>query len=302
MMSLAINTKSKILFKNRNFKSEMKNIINFIVLLCICQFGFGQEINNKGFSDFKNDPDFPAFNKELIIDINNSSVAGYAFIANGENPKETVIMTHGMPGNDNQFDIAQSLRRTGRNVIHFNYRGSWGSEGDFLYSNSLNDVDEIINYLSTPKVSKKLRINTNALVLLGRSYGGGIALIQGSKNEKVKKIIAISSMNAGSEKHPINDLSKLDRWKAYLNKQVMLNVKPSFFLQDIYNNKEKYDVVTYKNQLKKKKVLLIEDTENNLNWIELLENVDHKMLASDHSFISNRIELINLVIKWLNNN
>lgn len=280
----------------------MKRIIISIIIILIYQYGFGQKINNKAFSDFTNDPDFPAFNKEMIINIKGSSVAGYAFIASGKKPKETVIMVHGLPGNDNQFDIAQSIRRTGRNVIHFNYRGSWGSQGDFLYSNSLEDVDEVIKYLSRAENSKRLRIDTNAFVLLGRSYGGGIALIQGSKNERIKKIIAISSMNAGSDTHPINDLSKLSRWKKYLKKQIMLNVNPTVFLQEIFDNKEKYDVVTYKNQLKEKKVLLIEDTQNNKNWISLLENVDHKMIPSDHSFISNRIELTNLLIKWLKSN
>ncbi len=280
----------------------MKKIITSIIIILIYQSGLSQTVNNVAFSDFVNDSDSPSFNEEMIINIKGTSVAGYAFIANGENLKETIIMVHGLPGNDNQFDIAQSIRRTGRNVIHFNYRGTWGSHGDFLYSNSLEDVDEVIKYLSNAENSKRLRIDTNAFVLLGRSYGGGIALIQGSKNEKVKKIIAVSSMNAGSDTHPIQDLSKLSRWKKYLNKQVMLNVTPTVFLQEIFDHKEKYDVLTYKDQLKKKKVLLIEDTQNNQNWIKLLENVECKMIESDHNFISNRIELTNVLIEWLNIN
>ena len=279
-----------------------KIIVAIIIILLIHLNGTGQPIHVEAFSDFTNDSEFPAFNKEMIIKIKGSSIGGYAFIANGGNLKETVIMTHGLPGNDNQFDIAQSLRRTGRNVIHFNYRGSWGSDGDFLYSNCLEDVNEVIKHLSNEENSKKLRIDTNAIVILGRSYGGGIGLIQGSKNERVKKIIAISSMNAGSETHPIHDVSKLSRWKEYLNKQVMLKVSPTVFLQEIFANKEKYNVLSYKEQLKKKKVLLIEDTQNNQSWIKLLENIDYKMIESDHNFISSRIELTNVLIEWLNNN
>lgn len=277
----------------------MKKIITSLFLLSILQIGIGQSITNIAFSDFQNDPDHPSFNKELIIKIKDSYVAGYAFIANGPQPKETIIMLHGLPGNDNQFDIAQSLRRTGRNVIHFNYRGSWGSQGEFRYSHSLEDVDEIISYLSKPETARKLRINTSGFVLLGRSYGGGVALIKGSRNPSVKKIVAISSMNAGSDTHAINDLGKLPRWIEYLNKQVMLNIEPTAFLQEIHDNKETYNVVTYKDQLKQKKVLLIEDTTNNQTWAKELENVDYKMIPSDHSFISNRIELTNLLIEWL---
>ncbi len=276
-------------------------IVSIIVLLFNLN-GFGQSVDNEAFIDFYNHSEFPAFNQEMIINIKGDSIAGYAFIANGEKSKETVIMLHGLPGNDNQFDIAQSIRRTGRNVIHFNYRGSWGSQGDFLYSNSLEDVNEMIKYLSNAENSKKLRIDTNAFVVLGRSYGGGIALIQGSKNEKVKKIIAISSMNAGARFNPIKDMSELSGWKNYLDRQVMLNVNPNSFLQEMLDNKEKYNVVTYKNQFKNKKVLLIEATESNQNWISLLGNINHKMIDSDHNFISNRIELTTVLIEWLNKN
>ncbi|MBN4081029.1 alpha/beta fold hydrolase, partial [Caldithrix abyssi] len=280
----------------------IKIIVASVVVILIHSNGFSQTVNNKAFNDFTNDSEFSAFNEEMILNIKGDSIAGYAFIANGGKPKETVIMVHGLPGNDNQFDIAQSIRRTGRNVIHFNYRGSWGSQGDFLYSSSLEDIDEVIKYLSNAENHKRLRIDTNAFVILGRSYGGGIALIQGSKNERVKKIIAISSMNAGSRFNPIRDLSELSRWKNYLDRQVMLNVNPNTFLQEMLDNKEKYNVVTYKNHLKKKKVLLIEDTENNQSWINLLENIDYKLIKSDHSFISNRIELTNVLIEWLKNN
>jgi predicted alpha/beta-fold hydrolase len=279
-----------------------KHIIVSIIVLLINLKLFGQSSSNKAFNDFTNPLEFSAFNEEIIFNIKGDSIAGYAFIAKGRNHKETVIMLHGLPGNDNQFDIANSIRRTGRNVIYFNYRGSWGSQGDFLYSNSLEDVYGVIEHLSSLKNSTRLRIDTNAFVILGRSYGGGIALIEGSKNERIKKIIAISSMNAGSRFNPIQKLSELKGWKDYLNRQVMLNVNPNIFLQEMLDNKEKYNVVTYKNQLKNKKVLFIESSKNNQSWIGLLKNIDYKIMKSDHNFISNRIELTTVIVNWLNNN
>lgn len=278
----------------------MKQLFGIFFLL-FTTVGYSQNLD-KAFNDFPKDSKFPAFNKEIILTSKGDSIASYAFIASGKQPKETIILLHGLPGNDNQFDIAQSLRRTGRNVIHFNYRGSWGSQGNFLYSNCLEDVNEVINYFTSKEVSEKLRINTKSLVLIGRSFGGGIALIQGSKNTHVKKIIAISSMNAGSEKHPIHHQNKYDRWIAYFKKQIMLNITPTKFLQDVYDHKKIYDVVTYKNQLKSKKVLIIEDTDNNQHWIQQLENVELNRFDSDHNFISNRIKLTKDIIDWLDKN
>ena len=260
---------------------------------------FGQA-KNTAFSDFFNNDKSPAFNREMIIDIKGDSIAAYAFIADGKKLKETIILLHGLPGNDNQHDIAQSLRRTGRNVIHFNYRGSWGSQGEFLYANSLEDVDEIIEYLSQPKTQKTLRIKPNAFVLLGRSFGGGIALIKGSTNKKVKKIIAISSMNAGTRFKENHDKNDLKGWEDYLNKQIMLNVNPNEFLNEMIINRNIFNVITYKEHLKNKKVLIIEDTKNNFSWIKKLTNIDYKLIKSDHSFISNRIHLTNTIINWLN--
>ena len=186
-----------------------KFIVTIVIALVLSINGFGQKSSMDAFQDFNNHSEFPAFNEEMIFNIKGDSVGGYAFIANGGKHKETVIMLHGLPGNDNQFDIAQSLRRTGRNVIHFNYRDSWGSQGEFLYSNSLEDLDEVIKNLSTSENSKRLRIDANTFTVLGRSYGGGIALIQGSKNKAIKKIIAMSSMNAGDRFKPIQNLSEL---------------------------------------------------------------------------------------------
>jgi predicted alpha/beta-fold hydrolase len=278
----------------------MKKIFTLCFLFFLSN-SYSQNLD-KAFNDFPIDSKFPAFNKEIVLTSKGDSIASYAFIASGKQPKETIILLHGLPGNDNQFDIAQSLRRTGRNVIHFNYRGSWGSQGEFLYSNCLEDVNEVINYFTSKEVSGKLRINTKSLVLIGRSFGGGIALIQGSKNTHVKKIIAISSMNAGSEKHPIHHQNKYDRWIAYFKKQIMLNITPAKFLQDVYDHKKLYDVVSYKNQLKSKKVLIIEDTDNNQHWIQQLENVELNRFDSDHNFISNRIKLTKDIIDWLDKN
>ena len=58
-------------------------------------------------------------------------------LAAGKDKKETVLLLHGLPGNERNLDLAQELRRNGRNVIYFNYRGAWGSQGEFMFSNCL---------------------------------------------------------------------------------------------------------------------------------------------------------------------
>ncbi len=261
-----------------------------------------KEPQSKAFSDFENDPDAPATNRELLIPILGDTVAGYAMIANGKEPKETVILAHGFPGNDNQFDLAQSIRRAGKNVVHFNYRGTWGSQGKLLYSNELEDLDEVINYLCLPENVEKLRIQPDGFTLLGRSYGGGLALIAGSQNEKVKRIISISGTNYGEIVGPYDHIDSISFFRPYMRRQVMIDVDLDAFLQDMIDNRVKFNVVTHKEALSKKEVLIIEDSDRNLEWINQLEAVDLVKLPSDHGFVNRRIQMIETVIEWLDKN
>lgn len=146
----------------------------------------------------------PAFNKELIIDIEGDTIAGY-------------------PGNDNNFDVAQEIRRNGKNVIHFNHRGAWGSQGQYNYSNCLEDIEKVIEYFSAAPIAKKLKIDIDRSTLLGRSFGGGIALIKGSQIPSVKKIIAISSVNYGAIMNKYESLDELGGFKKYMKKQIMIS-------------------------------------------------------------------------------
>ena len=61
-------------------------------------------------------------------------INGVAYLAAGAGPHPTVVLLHGLPGNEKNLDLAQAMRRAGWNVITFNYRGSWGSPGTFSFA------------------------------------------------------------------------------------------------------------------------------------------------------------------------
>lgn len=246
-----------------------------------------------------NKPNSPAFNRELIIDIAGDTIAGYALIASGKELKETIILISGYPGNDTNYDIGQAIRRNGKNVIQFNHRGAWGSQGKYSYSNCLEDIEKLIAYLREERTSQELRIDIERFTLLGRSYGGGIALIKGSQLEEVKKIIAISTVNYGEIMSRYERLEELGGFKRYMRKQIMMNHDIDEFLQELLERKEDYEILKYKEELKGKAVLLIEDTDKNKDWIDQIESSENVLLETDHNFIDKRIELENLIINWL---
>ena len=75
--------------------------------------------------------------------------------------------------------------------------------------------------------------------------------------------------------------------------------KRTLLEQELLDNKKAYNIITYKEQLAKKKVLLIEDSDKNQNWISQLDKTEFIVLESDHNFIDKRIELTNLIVDWL---
>ena len=242
------------------------------------------------------------FNKELLIKIKRDTISAYALIAEGNDKKETIILIKGYPGNDNNFDLAQELRNNGYNVILFNHRGAWGSQGEYLYSNCLEDVEYLINFLIEPETSEKLRIDTNNFTLIGRSLGSGVALIAGSKIHRVKKIVGISNVNYGELMKNKSDLSELKGYSNYMEKQIMMNHDVNKFLNELIEFKNEYNVLSHFEKLSTKEILLLENSDKNDDWIRQLNNPDVRHISSDHNFTSERKFMIEEILRWIKTN
>ena len=148
-------------------------------------------------------------------------------------------------------------------------------------------------------MAESLRININKFTLIGRSYGGGIALITGSQIPVVKKIIAISSVNYGPIMEKYNSVDELDGFKRYMRKQFMMKHNIDDFLQELLDNKEEFNILTYSEELKYKQVLFIEDSNKNEDWIKQIEDSEYIVIESDHNFVNERKELVRVVLDWL---
>lgn len=263
----------------------MKNqLISFLIILLL--FSFNLNAQNE----------YPATSEEFTITIRNDSIAAFGMFAAGKENKETVILLHGLPGNERSLDLAQELRRKGRNVIYFNYRGAWGSQGEFLYSNCIEDVKEVMDFFSSSENSKKYRIKADSYILFGHSLGGGIALLSGAKDARVKMIAVYSPFNVNTA-----SIEALDWTKVYLNGLFMLNVEPEKFITELKENRNRFNPLNYKKELSKKELLIIDENERNKDWIEKLDNVEYLLMKTDHSFSDKRLELIEKVVDWINN-
>lgn len=243
--------------------------------------------------------EYPATSEEITITIGNDSIAAFAMLAAGKEKKETVILLHGLPGNERNLDLAQDLRRNGRNVIYFNYRGAWGSQGEFLFSNLTEDVKQVLDFFSTPENSEKYRVQTDSFILFGHSMGGGVALLSGVKDNRVNKVALYSPWNYGEEPKPSEEQFK-EFYQYVIKPAFMLNTEQESFTEDFNSNWESFDLKQYKNRLNTMKILILDENDRNKNWIEAIGNIDYQIMKTDHSFSDKRLELIEKVSKWLN--
>ncbi len=88
-------------------------------------------------ADPPQDKAHPARMEVLHIPSGGVQINGVAYLASGAGVHPTLVLLHGLPGNEKNLDLAQAVRRAGWNAITFNYRGSWGSPGLFRFANNL---------------------------------------------------------------------------------------------------------------------------------------------------------------------
>lgn len=131
--------------------------------------------NNAVVADPPRDPAHPMRNEAVWIPSGDVKMNGVMFVAAGIQPHPTVLLLHGLPGNEQNLDLAQVLRRAGYNVLTFHYRGSWGSPGRFTLANGVQDGHAAMAFLREPAVLEKFHIDPKRLIIIGHSYGGFVA-------------------------------------------------------------------------------------------------------------------------------
>ena len=116
-------------------------------------------------------------------------IVGRMYIAEGEEPKATILLLHGFPGATLNLDIAANLQEKGWNVLVINYRGAWGSHGNYSFANAIEDVQATLNYIKQPEIAKENRIDLERIGLVGHSFGGFLALKTASLDPQSKWLL-----------------------------------------------------------------------------------------------------------------
>jgi pimeloyl-ACP methyl ester carboxylesterase len=150
-------------------------------------------------ADPARDEKHPANNQQLLIPSGTASMNAVLLQAAGSGPKPTLLLLHGLPGNEQNLDLAQAVRRAGWNVLTMHYRGSWGSAGTFSIAGAVEDAEAAMAFLKQPDNAAKYGIDTRRLAVGGHSMGGFAAARYAAAHEDVAGVVLLDAWNAGAD-------------------------------------------------------------------------------------------------------
>ena len=147
---------------------------------------------------FGDDPYAPT-EEELLMKGNRGTLFAVLFRAGGNEKHPSVLLLHGYPGNEQNLDIAQALRRVGFNVLTMHYSGSWGCDGKFSFANVLDDAKTGLAFLQDEENQKLYNIDPDNIFVVGHSMGGFATLHTTADCSGIKGAIALAPFDFGRE-------------------------------------------------------------------------------------------------------
>ena len=242
------------------------------------------------------------------------------YVASGPGPHPVVLLLHGFPGNEKNLDIAQTLRRAGYDVLFFNYRGSWGSPGDFSFTHGVEDVDAAIDYLRTPANAAKLRADPNSLIIAGHSMGGMFSAILGAEHAKdpwLKAVVLISAANMAGRTLPAVQAHQQDAVLPQVAKALASNgLSPlagctaESLAKELFANAAAWNIPDLAPRLAAHPIVVISSDDGNTATTDILianltklgdTQVKAVHIPTDHSYSDHRIALQKSILEGLAN-
>lgn len=247
----------------------------------------------------------PAGSTELFIPSNNALLAGLIYRANGTEKHPTLLLLHGYPGNERNLDIAQVVRAHGWNVIYFDYRGSWASQGKFSFKNCVQDVVNVVSFCN--KYQDSLKIDTSNIVLFGHSMGGWLCLKSLEQLPQIKKGFALSTWDiSGDYKKVMNkkEMLELANNPDVGGKYFVLNAPLDEIFTPVVKEPVYFNLINDAPRLANKQIIMIDEHSRNKQIADAIQKsnqafFEYQVWDTDHGFTNKRISLTNLVLSFL---
>ena len=238
-----------------------------------------------------------------------------AYVAAGADAHPAVILLHGFPGNERNLDLAQDMRRAGWDVLYFNYRGSWGTPGDFSFAHGIEDVAAVLAYVRQPENARRLRLDPKRVVLVGHSMGGFMAVEAASADPAVKGVALISAADLGGifEQMQAKDSRQgaTHKMSAALADEGMAPLSgctPDSLAGELADHGKGWAFVGHARALKDRPAMIVTSDDGladpDTAFAAALRQAGNAQvtalhLPTDHAYSDKRVELSHALLQWL---
>jgi pimeloyl-ACP methyl ester carboxylesterase len=247
----------------------------------------------------------PARMKVLHIPTGGVRINGVAYLAAGAGVHPTLVLFHGLPGNEQNLDLAQAVRRAGWHVVTLHYRGSWGSPGHFRFAQTLEDGRAVLAHLRDSATMRTLGVDTARLVVAGHSMGGWVAAQVAAGDPAVRGVVLISAADMG-----LRDRVPRARLVAAMaeNMESLAGVTAEQMADELRRNADRFALRHTVAGLRAMPVLVLSSDDGLAPASDTLvtalravgnTRVTAQHVATDHSWSDHRIALTAAVITWL---
>jgi uncharacterized protein len=284
----------------------IRSMLYFIVLLLGSAGAvLAQSVPPAIFTDPPADQAHPAAMTVLHVPTHGLLVNGLLYSPPGAGPHPTLVICHGLPGNEKNLDLAQAVRRAGWNAVTFNYRGSWGSPGSFRFAQNLQDADAVLAYLRDPSNAAKLGIDLKRIALAGHSMGGWVVAHTAARDHALSGAILISMADMGL----VGGRPRAQAVAAMADDmETLADVTAETMVDELTAHAKEFVVTGTAAGLAQIPVLAITSNDHLASQTDALvaaikakggTRVTAAHLDTDHSYSDRRIGLESIVITWL---
>jgi pimeloyl-ACP methyl ester carboxylesterase len=230
---------------------------------------------------------------------------GVLYTAAGAGPHPAVLLLHGFPGNEQNLDLAQAIRRAGFDVLTLHYRGAWGSPGRFSFAHAIQDSDAAVAFLRAN--AAKYHLNRQRIFVIGHSMGGFMAASAAAHDPAIAGLVMISAWNIGRDGGQFHNRAFRD---AQLQDEFRDDVIPlagttaEGLMDEAMANAKAWDFVQWAARLKTRPALLVSaDDGTRADAHQLAQALGARAtevhMATDHPYSDHRIALESTVVGWL---
>jgi len=234
------------------------------------------------------------------------------YSAAGPGPHPTLLLFHGFPGNEQNLDLAQAVRRAGWNVMTLHYRGSWGSQGSFSYAHVMEDGVAAIEYLRSPEARAKYGVDPRRIAVAGHSMGGMTAAYTVARDSAALGTVLIDAWDIAAEGRSFTDPAAK---KGFVEGELRGDLPPlsgtseSALISEIEHAPPALDLIATAPAIAPRPLLVIGADKALGPTAKAVAAAAQKAggqkvtlvtMPTDHSFSDRRIQLEMTIIDWLN--